>query len=313
MSNHLPLSVSKAVKLFCDEWLRINNHSAKTIAAYRIDLRQFVETIDGDMPLIEMDVATIKQWVLHLQDSNYRPATIHRKIASLRAFCTYATVSDLLQNSPFVKFKLRIGENRRLTRVVPENGVMRMLEDINCRILLSRGSFKTNALACRDYAIVRILGATGIRVGELCGIKCEDIVEGHACLRIIGKGDRERLALLVHDEDRSCLARYISVREVLRPSTHVLFVNSHGYPLTTEGVRRIVRLSAESSGIRKRVTPHMLRHTAATKLLERGADIRIIQKYLGHRSIRSTERYTHVSTELLRSAVSRYHPLQATS
>lgn len=305
------LSVLETVEMFCGRWLKISNRSKKTITAYETDLRQFVEMSAPGWPLADLNRYDVERWVLHLQDAECQPSTIRRKLASLRAFFTYAVETHLLARSPMCDLRVRLSECIRLTRVVPGDGILQILDCLQEKLPKKHGSSKRDAIAHRDYAIVRLLGATGVRVGELCTLQCSDVIENGTCMRILGKGARERLALLVDDEDRNSLGNYQSLRTLLNPTTNQLFVNVHGTALSTEGVRLILRQAAQAAGITGHITPHMLRHTAATKLLEHGADIRVIQSYLGHRSIRSTERYTHVSTGHLRSVISRCHPLRS--
>lgn len=165
-------------------------------------------------------------------------------------------------------------------------------------------------LAKRDYAIIRVLSATGIRVAELCELSVVDYLETESALRVFGKGSRERLAMLTMEEDRECLIDYLAERYRLEPKSDHLFLNGRGTALSTEGVRGVLRKAAAAADLPCHVTPHMLRHTAATCLLEHGADLRVVQTYLGHASVRSTERYTHVSNAHLRNVLERCHPLR---
>jgi site-specific recombinase XerD len=158
--------------------------------------------------------------------------------------------------------------------------------------------------------VVRTLLATGLRVAELCSLAVEDLQDDWS-FSVLGKSRTERVAVLAHLKYAECLGGYLAAWDALRPSGSSLFLNAHGGPLTTEGISRIIRQLAERAGISRRITPQMLRHTAATRLLEHGADLRVVQSYLGHSSIRSTERYTHVSMAHYRAVLERCHPLRS--
>lgn len=312
MNTEAPLSIAHAVARFCNEWLKLSNRSPKTIAAYGSDLRDFAESLPTGYSVASITRDVVEHWILGLQEGGYRASSIRRKMASLRAFLTYSVQAEIIAKSPMADLRVRLSECRSLTRIVPGDGIMSVLKHLRAKQQSASTNPKSHALATRNYTIVRTLGATGIRVGELCQLDCADLVDDGATLRIRGKGGRERLAVLVLDADRQCLEDYAHRRDALRPKSERLFLNTFGRPLSTEGVRSVLKQAAREVGI-SRITPHMLRHTAATRLLEHGADIRVIQTYLGHRSIRSTERYTHVSTSHLRTIVKRYHPLNASN
>lgn len=307
--NDDALSVSEAVRIFCEVWLRLSNRSQKTVAAYTTDLAQFVRTLPANMELREVARRDVERWLIALQTDEYESASIRRKLASLRAFLRHWVDRGSLAESPLDRFVLRLRESRRLTRVVADGDLQSLLLHFQQSCHQHTQDTPWGVLARRDLAIVRTLCATGIRVGELVGLSCGDILENGTMLRVIGKGRRERIAFLTMAEDQRCLHEYLSVRCCLTPNSDALFVNDRGSRLTTEGVRQLLRRGAKRAGIADRITPHMLRHTAATRFLEHGADVRVVQEYLGHASIRSTERYTHVSPRHLQAVLVRCHPL----
>ena len=149
-----------------------------------------------------------------------------------------------------------------------------------------------------------------MRVGELVSITFGQLSLAEGEIRLLGKGNKERLAFLVDEQDQSQMAEYIALRIGMQVPHDYVFVNQRGKALTTEGVRRLIKTLAVDCGIHRRITPHMFRHTAATRFLENGADLRVVQVFLGHASIRSTERYTHVSGSHLRAVLGRCHPLR---
>jgi len=150
---------------------------------------------------------------------------------------------------------------------------------------------------------IEIMLATGIRVGELVSIRLENIDIESGALTIMGKGHRERKVYIVNDGAISTLESYLKKRNRITSFEQTLLLNSQGNPVTTDQIRKWVRDAAESAGIKRRITPHMLRNPAATFLLEAGLDIRYVQKLLGHRSISTTQIYTHVTDTGLKDAL----------
>ena len=303
------LSVDDAVSRYCDSWLPMSNRSPKTIAAYRTDLRQFQGCSGRHELLRSIQRSHVESWLLHLQTEQLRTSTIRRKLASIRGMFRHYVERGAITCSPLDGFRVRLSTVRPLTRVVQGDQVDVLLRHLKTAVAVTEDVRRSVVVARRDYAMIRLLSATGLRVAELCALNCEDFVGGDGVVLVHGKGGRERLALLTIDEDAACVQQYLALRHQLQPVDRSLFVNARGARMGTEGVRLILRRAAQSAGLAVHLTPHMLRHTAATRLLERGADLRVVQTYLGHTSIRSTERYTHVSTKHLRSVLERCHPL----
>jgi site-specific recombinase XerD len=163
-------------------------------------------------------------------------------------------------------------------------------------------------IAGRNLAIVEILFATGMRVGELAALNITSWNHDERWFLVDGKGLKQRVAMLPDDRSLEATRIYLAIRERMDLEHDALLVNSRGHRLTTQGVARIVAKLASEAGIESHVTPHMLRHTVATLLLRLGADIRVVQEVLGHSSIATTQRYTHVTKEHLKSALILHHP-----
>jgi integrase/recombinase XerD len=155
---------------------------------------------------------------------------------------------------------------------------------------------------CRDSAIVEVLYSCGLRVSELTALKISDLFFGEGYIRIIGKGDKQRI-VPINDVARDKIRQYMTVRKPHRPSEAVLFLNNRGKPLTRVMVFNIIKQAAQLVGIEKQISPHTLRHSYATHLLEGGANIRQVQELLGHESIMTTEVYTHLNHKHLESVV----------
>lgn len=305
------LSVHKAIGEYCRRWLHANGLSPKTIAAYSLDLKQFGAFVGPQTTVAEITIQCIEKWMVALQRQGYCASSLRRKIASVRGYFTYCKNRGVIQRSPCEGLQLRLRETRRLTPVIADEDLQMLLEYAQERVeKAANASVSKRMLAFRDRAIVRLLGATGMRVGELVAITFGQLSLTEGQIRLLGKGNKERLAFLVDEQDQSQVAEYIALRIGMQLSHDYVFVNQRGNALTTEGVRRLIKTLAVDCSIHRRITPHMFRHTAATRFLENGADLRVVQVFLGHASIRSTERYTHVSDSHLREVIGRCHPLR---
>lgn len=272
------------------------NLDQKTVKAYRIDLGQFAKgpwelTRDG----ISSYVAD-----LHLK---YKPRTIRRKIASLKAFCNHLEYAELIDESPFVKLKLKVGMPQILPRTIP-------LSSIEC-ILATAYQCKNECrseyqrITClRDIAVLELLFATGVRVSELCSLSSQDVRLEEGEVKIYGKGAKERFVQITNPSVLQALKEY---RRAVDQSD-AFFINRLGNPLSDQSVRGIVKKYGKLGGVDLHITPHMFRHSFATFLLEEDVDIRYIQRLLGHSSIVTTQIYTHVAGKKQRDILSAKHP-----
>lgn len=302
-------SLISDVGVFCDAWFRARKRSAKTETAYRSDLRQFAEIVGSDTATGMLSDCHIRDWLSHLRRNGYQPSSIRRKLAPLRHFLGNLCQAGALALNPLDSVRPHLGRQRRLTRFVSSGSFDALLNAADEHARRGTGGNQDCEFwARRDQAMIWLLCGTGIRVGELVLISLADLDRNCEQVKIMGKGDKERLALVVAG-DRQRLRSYLDLRIRVFPDQDALFVNHRGMAISTEGVRAVLRKLTMKCGIAEVITPHMLRHTAATRLLERGVNLRVIQEYLGHSSIRSTERYTHVALGLLRRTLERYGPL----
>lgn len=203
-----------------------------------------------------------------------------------------------------------LGRSRKLPRVLPAHELDRLIGFLkttagvgiestgNPDLVRERPHESTTLLA------VALMVATGVRVNEVVGIRCQDIDLPGRAMRLLGKGRRERQVFLTNDWITSFTGAYIDARSTINPQHPRLLFNLHYDPLTPPAMRSRLAKAASAAGLGRRVTPHMLRHTAATQLIEAGVDIRYIQRLLGHASLSTTEIYTHVSDRALRQVVS---------
>lgn len=277
------------------------NLDEKTMKAYRIDLRQFFDFLEetGGAPSKDSLVEYIEKL-----NQTYKPKSVKRKIASLKAFFHYLEEEEILPENPFYRVKLHMQQPKTLPRVVPLHLIEAMLRAVYAEIGGAAGN--TRGTALRDAAVMEMLFATGVRVSELCGLNVRDVDLTRACVMVWGKGAKERLLYIGNTEVLDVLKRYLDLSE--RSADSPLFLNRRGARLSEQSVRRILRNYERKARLTLHVTPHMLRHSFATLLLEEGVDIRYIQKMLGHSSIVTTQIYTDVATAKQREILTQKHP-----
>lgn len=276
-----------------------------TAAAYLSDLQQFAAFADdrGVVAPVAVDADLLRDFVYQLKEAGAAPASIRRKISALRTYFGFLQAEGVADSDPS---ELLEGPKarRRLPTVLTAGEVTRLLES-------PEGS---EPLAVRDRAILEMLYATGVRISELVTLRVRDVDTTEQLVRARGKGSKERIVPFGSAALRA-LAAYLDVaRPSLMSGGHkrdsggALFLNRRGRGLTRKGVWEVVRRHVLLAGIDKRVTPHTLRHTFATHLLEGGADIAAVQEMLGHADISTTQIYTHLDRTYLSEVHKRYHP-----
>ncbi len=272
-----------------------------TLESYGRDLRQYAEYLGAqDYPSLDaVSRETIVGYLLHLQEEGKATATIARRLAALKAFYQYLVRERLMAEDPTTNLESPKLE-RRLPRVLSVGEVERML----------RQPDPHHPSGMRDRAMLELLYATGIRVSELVSLNLGDVNLEQAYLRCIGKGQKERLVPIGSFALES-LRQYLAHargRLVRSSQEQCLFVNHHGHRLTRQGFWKIVKRYSQEAQIDRSITPHTLRHSFATHLLENGADLRAVQEMLGHADISTTQIYTHLTRTRLKEVYTRSHP-----
>lgn len=275
----------------------------KTLKAYRIDLHQF-ETFFTDTvePLTKEYISKYIQ-MLHAQ---YKPKTVKRKIACVRAFFNYLEFDEQIVSNPISKIHLDFCEPFTLPKSLPLSTIQKLLKTVYNNA--EQQSQNHSLTGYRDIAVLELLFATGLRVSELCSVTPEDLNLKNGFVKVQGKGARERIVFISNPDTLSALRSYQKsyIKEISESGW--FFVNRLGNRLSEQSVRGIIKKYTEIAKLDKHITPHMFRHSFATLMLEEDVDIRYIQSILGHSSITTTQIYTHVSLNKQKSIMRKKHP-----
>jgi integrase/recombinase XerC len=282
------------------------NYSPATLKAYAGDLHQFIEFLAGAHPALlkkpaEIDTLAIRAFLAHLHETKESRATTARKLACLRSFFKYLTREGEVPENP-ARVVSTPRQEKKLPRVLNEEEVEKLLDAVPVTKLLDK----------RDKAILELLYASGMRVGEMVALNLHEVDLAEGVVIVLGKGRKERQALFGRSA-REALTNYMQARrqDKTRASgkgCDALFVNARGTRLSDRSVRQILSRRIRECALERKISPHGLRHSFATHLLNRGADLRAIQELLGHASLSTTQRYTHVTTERMIRVYRDAHP-----
>ena len=280
------------------------NLDGKTARAYITDLSQYFSTADATL----LTRHGISRYIENLHN-RYKPKTVKRKIASLKAFAGYLLDEELIEDNPFQNMRIKYKDAAILPKIIPTyilREILYHLYDCNRK---SNTPF-SQAETTRDIAVVELMFATGMRISELCGLNIVDYSDKTRYIRIMGKGSKERIIHIQNRDVIIALKNYLSVRSTLCPLSEeqALFINRHKTRMSDQSVRALIKRCTENIGAHIHITPHMFRHTFATMLLDEGVDIRYIQQILGHSSILTTQIYTQVSSKKQKSILLHKHP-----
>ncbi len=264
-----------------------------TVDAYRHDISSFMTYTGDGRAKQKLTTSVIKGYLAEIiQTKKLSSATAKRRMACLQALCRYAKSNQKIPD-PFDRWNPSIKKTQRLPRALTEQEVSRLI----------RNKYALTKINLETIFCVLLLSATGIRVSELCGIKAIDVSHDGAAIYINGKGSRERIVYVGNIKLQQSLVDRRSSRIKANGMNSHLLLNTRLMPLKPQTLRLRIHKLRTNAAIEKRITPHMLRHTAATLLIEAGTDIRFVQRLLGHASIATTEIYTKVSDKALRHAI----------
>ena len=267
--------------------------SENTVAAYMRDYDDFMHYVLRLHTAVPKDVTSeiISKYMDWLYRSGCSSASQARKLSGVKSLYNYLLIKEKIEQMPTESV-----EAPKAERLLPD---VLTVEEIDAMI----ATFDmTTVKGCRDNAIVEVLYSTGLRVSELVSLRIDNLFFGEGYIRVVGKGDKQRL-VPVGSVARDKIQLYMELRRPKRSSEATLFLNNRGEPLTRIMVFNIIKQAAYLAGIDKNISPHTLRHSYATHLLEGGANIRQVQELLGHESISTTEVYTHLDRKHLRRVV----------
>lgn len=275
--------------------------SENTINSYGIDLKLFLEYLrENEIPSFkQVNKEVIVNYMQSEKNNNKANSSILRSVSSLRKFFQYLAQEKIIEKDPMLLIDTP-KKKQHLPQVLTKEEVEKLLRSPNTG----------QVLGLRDRAMLELMYATGLRISEIINLKLEDLHLTMGTLQTLGKGHKERI-VPVGDEAIKWVNRYL---EEARPKllkqkrSNYLFLNFHGNNLTRQGVWKNLKAEVRKAGIQKNITPHTLRHSFATHILENGADLRIVQELLGHADISTTQIYTHLSNKQLVDIYNRAHP-----
>ncbi|WP_221565314.1 site-specific tyrosine recombinase XerD [Alkalihalobacillus sp. TS-13] len=276
--------------------------SENTLQSYQRDLKQYTIFLMKELNHKELNGVRrndIMTYLYHLKDAGRASTTIARTIASIRSFHQFLIRERVTDKDPSVHIETPKTE-RKLPKILSSQEVENLMV----------APESNSAFGIRDRAMIELLYATGIRVSELIQLNLSDVHLTMGFVRCVGKGDKERI-IPVGRMATEALTTYIEngrIKLLKKKTSDALFLNHHGNRLTRQGFWKILKKLSQAANIQKELTPHTLRHSFATHLLENGADLRAVQELLGHVDISTTQIYTHVTKTRLKDIYSTYHP-----
>ena len=290
----------KEVNDYLDYLQYEKNYSKYTILNYKDDIEEFIDYIESEgLEFKDIVYSDIRFYLMYLKDNKHDDnSSIDRKLSSLRGFYKYLANNNIVQTNVFSLVN-GVKKAKKLPRFFEYNELEELFNACNL----------DNALGQRDRLILEMLYATGVRVGELVNIKIEDIDESSRTILILGKGNKERY-VTYGDYCSEILDLYLKegYAKLNINNSPYLFLNSKGGRISDRGVRYILDQIIKKTSIKKNISPHMIRHSFATHLLNAGADLLSVQKLLGHESIKATQIYTHVTTDRLKEVYFKNFP-----
>ncbi|MBQ8361423.1 MAG: tyrosine-type recombinase/integrase [Bacteroidaceae bacterium] len=276
-------------------------YSECTVIAYRTDLvgfESYFSEVDEALGWESVDADIVRRWVVSLMDRGYTPSSVNRKLSSLRSFYKYLLRRRIVEVDPMLKVK---GPKR-------EKSLPCFVKEADMDRLLDETDFGEGFAACRDKMVVEMFYATGIRLAELVGMDDRDVDFFSRRIKVTGKRNKQRM-IPFGDELYRSLQAYVDMRDRCLPRlSEALFVNEQGRRISRKKVSNLVRRSLSKVVSMKKRSPHVLRHTFATSMLNNQAELSVVKELLGHESLTTTEVYTHTTFEELKKVYKQAHP-----
>jgi len=271
------------------------NYSPHTLLNYKLDLEDFSKFLAG-ADLAKVDYLSLRKYLAVLKEKNLGVRTVGRRLSALRSFFKFLTRESYLKTNPILMLSSPKLE-KHLPSFMTEEEVAKLIES-------AHGKDAKDERGLRDRAILETFYSTGIRISELVGLNSEDVDFIAGVIKVRGKGKKERI-VPIGDAAIASIRKYLQKR---KKQSEVIFLNKNSKRITTRGVRDIVEKYINLAGIKKGTSPHTFRHSFATHLLNRGADLRTVQELLGHANLSTTQIYTHLTTDKLKSVYDKAHP-----
>ena len=275
------------------------NYSLCTVEGYKEDLL-FLEDFykKENIDFLKVEYSDIRFFYNYLDDHHYSKNTIARRISSIRSFYKYLAFNNIIKNNPFALASLP-KKDKLLPKFLYYNELEELFEVFDLK----------DKYGLRDRLILELLYATGLRVSELVNIELKDIDYQDNHIKVLGKGSKERIVYFgSYAEEYLNLYLNYGRSKLIKKENAYLFINNKGTKLTSRGVELIIKKAIAKTSIKTNVTPHTIRHTFATHLLNEGCDISTVQELLGHESLRATQIYTHITNDELRNTYLKTHP-----
>lgn len=309
------MRLSEAIEYYLGILEHERNLSQRTLSAYRTDLTCFSQWTSGG-EVAGITTQEVRMYIEEISSNGLKNSTVKRKIASIKAFFNFMEEEEIIELTPTRRIRMRYRAGRRLPKVLSNSEIKKLLRAplLLEHQLQEKSAGKGNralefsrSQCIRDKAALEMLYATGMRIGELCRLDIGDYNRRTRNLRILGKGNKERILYISSREALESIERYLKIRNGIDTGTEAVFLNKYNKRISIHTVENIFSKYLRLSGVNGHYTPHALRHTMATMLIDNGADIRAVQEILGHSSILTTQIYTHVSTNQKKKVLLKYH------
>jgi len=290
-------NINECIEKFLEYLIIDKKYSENTVKSYNNDLKKY-EIFFKNTNISNIKENNIKEYLKFLKDNNNDNRTINHNISTLRSFYKFLLIDKIIKNNPMEYIEMP-KTKKTLPKTLSIEEIDKLL-DINL----------TDSFSYRNKAMLELMYSSGLRVSELVNVKTHDIDNSNCIIRIMGKGKKERIVPL-GDYAIKYIDIYLKEHRnnlIKRELNEYLFLNNHGKKMTRQGFFKILKQLAREKNIKTDFSPHTLRHSFATHLLNGGADLRSIQEMLGHESISTTQIYTHVSKEQLKENYNNYHP-----
>lgn len=291
---------SKELSEFQDYLLNVRRYSFNTVSSYSFDICDFTKFIRGLGKIFkDIKVDDVKSWILDLTERQIGKRSIKRKMSSLKSFYAWMYLQKKVDSDPF-----EYVHSPKATHVLPD-----FFSEKEIDSLLTANEKRTDKLKDRDQALLMLMFASGLRASEVVNLTFNQVDFDNRIMKVSGKGNKDRLVPFTNSAKEAMLNYINGLRkDLLKEDTKYIFLNSQGNKMTVRGLEYILDEIEAKTGLYGKIHPHMLRHSFATKMLNRGADLRTIQELLGHSSIETTSIYTHVAYENMKETYEKTFP-----